>query len=137
MQVVIKDAEVRMQKCIEAFKVEIAKLRTGRAHPSILDHVRIEYYGNDVPIHQVASITVSDSRTLTISPWEKKLIPLIEKAILNADIGLNPVTTSDIMRVPMPALNEERRKELIKVMRHEAEGARVSVRNVRRDANAT
>jgi ribosome recycling factor len=133
---IIKAAEVRMSKSIESFKTEITKLRTGRANPSILDHVKVSYYGNDVPISQVASINVSDARTLTISPWEKNLIGAIEKAIQNSDLGLNPTNTGDLIRVPMPALNEERRRELIKVLRHEAETAKVSIRNVRRDANA-
>lgn len=132
---IIKDAELRMRKSIDAFKNEIAKLRTGRANPGILDHVRVDYYGSEMPINQVANITVSDARTLTITPWEKKMVQAIEKAILNSDLGLNPATTGDIIRVPMPALNEERRKELIKVLRNEAEAARVSVRNARRDAN--
>jgi ribosome recycling factor len=136
MQQVIKDAEVRMRKSIESFKTEITKLRTGRANPSILDHVRIDYYGTEMPINQVANVNVSDARTLTITPWEKKMVILIEKAILNSDLGLNPVTTGDLIRVPMPALNEERRRELIKVVRTEAEAARVSIRNVRRDTNA-
>jgi len=135
MQKVIKDAETRMRKSIDSFKTEITKLRTGRANPGILDHVRVDYYGSEMPINQVASITVTDSRTLTISPWEKKMVSLIEKAILNSDLGLNPATTGDVIRVPLPALNEERRKELIKVLRNEAETARVSIRNVRRDAN--
>jgi len=135
MNTVIKEAETRMRKAIDAFKQEIAKLRTGRAHPSILDHVRVDYYGSEMPINQVANITVSDARTLTITPWEKKMAPVIEKAILNSDLGLNPATSGDTIRVPMPALNEERRKELIRVVRTEAESARVSVRNVRRDAN--
>ena len=135
MRDVIKESEGRMKKCIESFKIEVGKLRTGRASPNILDHVRVEYYGNTVPIHQVSTIHVSDARTLTLSPWEKKMIPVIEKAILNADLGLNPVTSGDIIRVPMPPLNEERRKELIKVVRQEAENARVAIRNVRRDAN--
>jgi len=135
MHRVVKDAEQRMRKSIDAFKVEITKLRTGRAHPSILDHIRVDYYGSPVPISQVANITASDARTLTISPWEKSMVQVIDKAILNADLGLNPVTTGDLIRVPMPALNEERRKELIKVVRQEAESARVSIRNIRRDAN--
>ncbi|MBA3660893.1 MAG: ribosome recycling factor [Gammaproteobacteria bacterium] len=125
-----------MRKSIESFKTEISKLRTGRAHPSILDHIRLDYYGSELPINQVANITVSDARTLTITPWEKKMVQVIEKAIMNSDLGLNPATTGEIIRVPMPALNEERRRELIKVVRTEAESARVGVRNVRRDANA-
>src|SRR5436190_5832092 len=135
MQKIIKDAEVRMRKSIDSFKTEIAKLRTGRAHPSILDHVRIDYYGSPMPLNQVANIVATDARTLTISPWEKAMVQPIEKAILNSDLGLNPATTGDIIRVPMPALNEERRRDLIKVVRTEAESARVSIRNVRRDAN--
>lgn len=136
MTTIAKDADARMRKCIESFKNEIAKLRTGRAHPSILDHVRVDYYGSELPISQVANIVTSDARTLTITPWEKSMIQPIEKAILNSDLGLNPATSGDLIRVPMPALNEERRRELIKVLKSEAEGARVSVRNVRRDANA-
>lgn len=135
MHKVIKDAETRMRKSIDAYKSEIAKLRTGRAHPSILDHIRVDYYGSEMPISQVASIVASDARTLTITPWEKNMVGPIEKAILNSDLGLNPATTGEIIRVPMPALNEERRRELIKVLRNEAESSRVSIRNLRRDAN--
>lgn len=135
-QAVIQDAKARMQKSIESFKSEMSKLRTGRAHPSLLDHVMVDYYGNPTQLNQVANVSASDARTLTITPWEKKLIPVIEKAILNADLGLNPSTTGDIIRVPLPALNEERRKELIKILRAEAENARVSARNARRDANS-
>lgn len=135
MHQIIKDAEVRMRKSIDSFKNEISKLRTGRASPAILDHVRVDYYGSEMPINQVANVTVSDARTLTITPWEKKMVQAIEKAIRNSDLNLNPVVAGDIIRVPMPALNEERRKELIKVVRTEAESARVGIRNVRRDAN--
>ncbi len=135
MHPVIKDAETRMRKSIESYKTEIAKLRTGRAHPSILDHVRVDYYGSEMPISQVANIVASDARTLTITPWEKKMVGAIEKAIHTSDLGLNPATLGDVIRVPMPALNEERRKDLIKVVRTESEAARVSIRNVRRDAN--
>lgn len=137
MNKVVKDTDINMHKCIEAFKTEISKLRTGRAHPSILDHVRVDYYGAEMPINQVANINVSDARTLTVSPWEKSMVSPIEKAIMNAGLGLNPATTGDIIRIPLPALNEERRKELIKVVRAEAETARVSIRNWRRDANTT
>jgi len=136
MHTIVKDAETQMRKRIDSFKAEIAKLRTGRAHPSLLEHVRVDYYGTMLPISQVANVNATDARTLTISPWEKNMIPLIEKAILNSDLGLNPATSSDVIRVPMPALNEERRKELIKVVRTEAETARVNIRTVRRDANA-
>lgn len=135
MHKVNKEAEMRMRRSIDAFKAEIAKLRTGRAHPAILDHIRIDYYGSEMPINQIANVNATDSRTLSITPWEKNMVPVIEKAILNSDLGLNPTTSGDIIRVPMPALNEERRKELIKVVRNEAESARVSIRNVRRDAN--
>jgi ribosome recycling factor len=135
MTTIAKDAEARMRKGIDAFKLAIAKLRTGRAHPSILDHIRVDYYGNEMPLNQVANITVSDSRTLMIAPWEKGMVAVIEKAILNSDLGLNPATAGMVIRVPLPPLNEERRKELIKVVRNEAETARVGIRNVRRDAN--
>jgi ribosome recycling factor len=136
MHKITKDSEARMRKCIDAFKVELTKLRTGRAHPSILDHVRVDYYGSDLPISQVANIAASDARTITITPWEKNMVNPIDKAIRDSGLGFNPVTTGDLIRVPMPALNEERRKELIKVVRTEAEAARVSIRNARRDANA-
>lgn len=136
MHKIIKDAETRMSKCIDSFKIEITKLRTGRAHPSILDHVRVDYYGSEMPINQVANVTASDARTLTITPWEKSMVNAIDKAIRESGLGLNPVTTGDLIRVPMPALNEERRRDLIKVVKQEAESARVSIRNVRRDGNA-
>lgn len=136
MHQITKTAEGRMRKSIDSFKTEIAKLRTGRASPSILDHVRVDYYGSEMPLSQVANVTASDSRTLTITPWEKNMVQVIEKAILNSGLGLNPATAGTVIRVPMPPLNEERRKELIKVVRTEAEAARVSIRNVRRDANA-
>ena len=135
MNTVVKETEARMQKGVEAFKLGIAKVRTGRAHPSLLDQVRVDYYGNATPLSQVANITISDARTLAITPWEKKMIPMIEKAIMTSGLGLNPATTSDVIRVPLPALTEERRKELTKVVRNEAENARVSIRSVRRDAN--
>jgi len=131
----IKDAEVRMQKGIESFKQAMSKLRTGRANVSLLEHVRVEYYGNPVPLNQVANITVGDSRTLMVSPWEKKMTPVIEKSIMTADLGLNPVTAGDVIRVPLPAITEERRKELIKLVRQEAETAKIGIRNIRRDMN--
>ena len=130
-----KSAAVRMAKSVEALRKELGKIRTGRAHASLLDHVTVSYYGSDVPLNQVASITVSDPRTLAISPWEKKIIPDIEKAIVRSDLGLNPVTSSDVIRVPLPPLTEERRKEMIRVVRQEAEQARIAVRNIRRTAN--
>lgn len=135
MSNVIKDTEVRMQKSVESFKIDISKVRTGRAHPSLLDQVRVDYYGTPTPLSQVANITIADSRTLAITPWEKKMIPVIEKAIMTSNLGLNPATSSDVIRVPLPALTEERRKELTKVVRNEAETARVTIRNARRDAN--
>ena len=130
-----KDASSRMAKSVEALRYEFGKIRTGRAHASLLDHVTVSYYGSQVPLNQVASITVSDPRTLAISPWEKKSIPDIEKAIVRSDLGLNPVTGSDVVRVPLPPLTEERRKEMTRVVRHEAEQARIAVRNIRRAAN--
>ena len=130
-----KSAAVRMAKSVEALRQELGKIRTGRAHASLLDHVTVSYYGSDVPLNQVASITVSDPRTLAISPWEKKIIPDMEKAIVRSDLGLNPVTSSDVIRVPLPPLTEERRKEMIRVVRQEAEQARIAVRNIRRTAN--
>ena len=130
-----KDAEARMARSVEALRQELGKIRTGRAHARLLDHVMVSYYGSDVPLNQVASITVSDPRTLAISPWEKKIIPDVEKAIVRSDLGLNPVTGSDVIRVPLPPLTEERRKEMTRVVRQEAEQARVAVRNVRRNAN--
>ena len=132
---IVKDADQRMDKSIEVMKHELAKIRTGRAHPSLLEHVTVNYYGSDVPLNQAASIGVVDSRTLSITPWDKKMISNLEKAILNSDLGLNPVTAGDIIRVPLPPLTEERRRELIKVVRAEAEKTRVAVRNIRRDAN--
>lgn len=131
----IKDAESRMDKSVHAFREELSKMRTGRAHPSLLDHVVVSYYGSDTPLAQVGSVNVSDAQTLVVTPWEKSLIPAIEKAIMQADLGLNPVTSGDCVRVPLPPLTEERRKEFVKLVKAEAEHARVAVRNVRRDAN--
>jgi ribosome recycling factor len=124
-----------MAKSIDALKHELAKIRTGRAHPSLLDHVTVSYYGNDVPLSQTANITVEDARTLSVTPWERNMVQAIEKAILTSDLGLNPATAGTVIRVPMPPLTEQRRKDLIKVVRHEAENARVAIRNIRRDAN--
>jgi len=130
-----KDAAERMRKSVEALVHELAKIRTGRAHPSLLDHVMVNYYGSDVPIKQVANIGAEDARTLAVSPWEKGMVQAVEKAILQSDLGLNPNTAGTVIRVPMPPLTEERRRDLIKVARHEAEQGRVAVRNIRRDAN--
>ena len=129
-----KSTEQRMGKSIEAFKNDLGKVRTGRAHTGLLDHVMVDYYGTATPINQVAKVILLDSRTIGVTPFEKKLITTVEKAIRESDLGLNPATSGDTIRLPMPALTEERRKELIKVVKHEAENARVAVRNLRRDA---
>ncbi len=131
-----KDAKVRMQKSLDALANNFNKIRTGRAHPSILDSITVDYYGTETPLSQVANISVLDARTLSISPWEKQLTPDIEKAILKSDLGLNPSTTGELIRLPMPALTEETRKNFIKQARSEAENAKISIRNVRRDALA-
>jgi ribosome recycling factor len=131
-----KDAAQRMAKSVDALRHELAKIRTGRAHPSLLDHIIVSYYGSDVPIKQVANVTAEDARTLAVVPWEKGMVQAVEKAILQSDLGLNPNTAGTVIRVPMPPLTEERRRDLIKVARHEAEQARVAVRNIRRDANS-
>jgi ribosome recycling factor len=130
-----KNAEQKMQKSIEALKGDLSKVRTGRAHTGLLDHVMVDYYGNPTAIPKVANVTLIDGRTIGISPWEKKMLGAIEKAIRESDLGLNPATQGDMVRVPMPLLTEERRRELIKVIKHEGEAAKVAVRNVRRDAN--
>ncbi len=130
-----KSFEQKMQKTIEAFKADLAKIRTGRAHTGLLDHVQVDYYGSPVPVSQVANIGLADARTITVQPWEKKMVSAVEKAIRDADLGLNPSTMGEIIRVPMPMLTEERRKELAKVVKGEAEGAKIAVRNLRRDAN--
>ncbi len=131
-----KGAEQRMVKSVEALKADLGKVRTGRAHAGILDHIQVDYYGSPTPLSQVANVTLIDARTIGVTPWEKKMASVIEKAIRDSDLGLNPSTTGDLVRVPMPALTEERRRDLIKVVRGEAEDARIAVRNVRRDANA-
>jgi len=130
------DAKDRMGKSIEALKQDLGKIRTGRAHASLLDHIRVEYYGSEVPLSQVANVSVEDSRTLTVSPWEKPMVQVIEKAIMTSDLGLNPSSAGTVIRIPMPPLTEERRKDLVRVVRSEAEGARVAIRNIRRDANS-
>jgi ribosome recycling factor len=136
-QEIIKEAEGRMRKSIDALHLELTKLRLGRAVPSLLDHVTVSYYGTATPLNQVANITVLDARTLMVSPWEKNLVQDVEKAILTSDLGLNPATSSDGIRIPLPALTQERRKELTKVVRNETENTKVAVRNIRRDANHT
>ncbi|MCP4494223.1 MAG: ribosome recycling factor [Gammaproteobacteria bacterium] len=130
-----QDALNRMNKSIGAFKVELSKIRTGRAHVSLLNHITVDFYGSEVPIGQAANLSVEDSRTLAVTPWDKSMVSVIEKAILTSDLGLNPSTAGTVIRVPMPPLTEERRKELVKVVRELAENARVAVRNIRRDGN--
>jgi len=129
-----KDAADRMAKSVESLRQEMTKIRTGRAHTSLLDHITVEYYGSQVPLNQVSNVGVEDSRTLTITPWEKDMVSVIEKAIMTSDLGLNPASAGTVIRVPLPPLTEERRKDMIRVVRHEAEGSRIAVRNIRRDA---
>lgn len=135
LEKLINETTQRMEKSVEALKGEFSKLRSGRAHPSLIEHLMVSYYGSDAPLKQVANITVEDSRTLGITPFDKTMVQAIEKAIMTADLGLNPATSGTIIRVPLPAMTEARRKEMIKILKHEAEQARVSIRNVRRDAN--
>jgi len=125
----------KMQRSLEAFKSDLAKIRTGRAHTGLLDHIQVDYYGSNVPISQVANMSLIDARTIGVQPWEKKMVQAVERAIRDADLGLNPATQGDLIRVPMPALTEERRRELVKVVKNEAETAKIAVRNLRRDAN--
>lgn len=129
-------ADQKMQKTLETLKTDLGKVRTGRAHTGILDHVTVDYYGSPVPIAQVANVSLADARTITVQPWEKKMVGPVEKAIRDSDLGLNPSSSGDVIRVPMPPLTEERRRDLIKVVRAEGENAKVAVRNVRRDANS-
>ncbi|UJS23983.1 ribosome recycling factor [Thiothrix winogradskyi] len=131
-----KDAEQRMHKSIDALRNDLTKIRTGRAHPSLLDQVTVDYYGSDVPLSQVANVSTEDARTLKVVPWEKQMAAKIEKAILTSNLGLNPANDGNAIRVPLPALTEERRRDLVKVVKAEAEGARVAIRNIRRDANS-
>ena len=128
-----EDAEIRMGKSVASLKNDLTKLRTGRAHTSLLDHITVEYYGSEVPLSQVANVSVLDSRTLSVSPWEKPMVQAIEKAIMNSNMGLNPATTGELIRIPLPPLTEERRKDMIKVVRAEGESAKVAIRNIRRD----
>ena len=132
-----RTTEHKMQKSVEALKIDLAKVRTGRAHIGLLDHVQVDYYGSMVPVNTVANVTLLDTRTLGVQPWEKNMVSKVEKAIRDCDLGLNPAAQGDVIRVPMPALTEERRRDLIKVVKHECENARVAMRNLRRDANAT
>jgi ribosome recycling factor len=129
-----KDASVRMAKSVASLQQDLTKIRTGRAHTSLLDHITVEYYGSQVPLNQVSNVGIEDSRTLVVTPWEKDMVQPIEKAIMTSDLGLNPATAGTVIRVPLPALTEERRKDMIRVVRNEAEGGRIAIRNIRRDA---
>lgn len=131
-----KDAALKMSNSLEALQTAFSRIRTGRAHTSLLDHIKVDYYGSASALNQVAKVAIEDSRTLTVTPWEKDMVAPIEKAIMNSDLGLNPASAGTVIRIPMPPLTEERRKDLVRVVRQEAENARVSVRNARRDANA-
>src|SRR5262245_5807833 len=130
-----KGAEQKMQKSVESLKTDFAKIRTGRAHTGLLDHIQVDYYGTPTPLAQVGQVGLGDARTITVQPWDKKMVPVVEKAIRDSDLGLNPATSGDIVRVPLPPLTEQRRKELVKVVKHEGENAKVAIRNLRRDAN--
>jgi len=132
---IIKDADVRMGKTIEALKGDLAKMRTGRASPSLIEHIMVSFYGTDTPLGQTANISVSDARTLSVTPWDKTMVQSIEKAIMNSGLGLNPVTAGEVIRIPLPALTEETRKDMIRMVRQEVEHSRVAIRNIRRDAN--
>ncbi len=133
---ITQDAQTRMVKSVESLRTELTKIRTGRAHPSLLDQVMVDYYGSMTPIKQVANVVAEDSRTLAVTPWEKPMVKAIEKAIMSADLGLNPLTAGTVIRVPMPALTEERRRDLVRVVKAEGESGKISVRNIRRDANS-
>ncbi len=135
MDKIIKEADVRMQKCIDAFHNELSRLRSGRASPGLVEHITVDYYGQETPLSQVASVVAENARTLMVTPWDKAMVQAIEKAIMSSNLGLNPSTAGTAIRIPLPALSEERRRDLVKVLRDEAEKARVSIRNVRRDAN--
>ena len=134
LQDIMKDADERMGKSVDSLRGELKKLRTGRAHTSLLDHITVEYYGSEVPLSQVANVGVEDARTLTITPWERQMVSVVEKAIMTSDLGLNPTTAGTVIRVPLPPLTEERRRDMTKVVRHEGENAKVAIRNIRRDA---
>ena len=131
-----QDAATRMGKSVDALKHELSKIRTGRAHPSLLDQISVSYYGSETPLSQVANVAIEDSRTLTVTPWEKGMVQAIEKAIMSSDLGLNPATSGTVIRIPLPPLTEERRRDLVKLVKQEAENSRVAIRNIRRDANS-
>ncbi|MCK5662093.1 MAG: ribosome recycling factor [Thiotrichaceae bacterium] len=135
IDIIITDAEERMQKSVLSLKADFIKIRTGRAHTSLLDHIIVSYYGSDVPINQVANVGVLDSRTISVTPYEKSMVSTVEKAIRDSNLGLNPSNVGNLLRLPLPPMTEERRRDLVKVVRHEAEGGRVAIRNIRRDAN--
>lgn len=135
MNSILREAEDRMKKCVASLKTELSKLRTGRAHAGLLDHIEVECYGSAMPLSQVASVSVADARMLLVTPWDKQMVPSIEKAIRISDLGLNPATSGTAIRVPLPALTEERRRDLVKLVKQEGEGAKVAIRNIRRDAN--
>jgi ribosome recycling factor len=130
-----KTATDKMQKSVETLRVDLGKIRTGRAHIGLIDHIRVDYYGTEVPLSQVGNVTLADARTISVQPFEKKMVQVVEKAIRDSDLGVNPATSGDVIRVPMPPLTEERRRELTKIVKHEGENAKVAVRNIRRDAN--
>jgi len=132
---ILKDAGSRMKKSVEALENEMSRLRTGRAHPSLLEHVKVDYHGTEVPLSQVANISTEDARSLKVTPWEQPLVKVVEKAIIDSDLGLNPNTAGNTIRVPVPPMTEDRRKDMVKVVKGEAENARVAIRNIRRDAN--
>ena len=133
---ILADAETRMGKSVDSLRTELTKIRTGRAHPSLLDQLSVDYYGTETPIKQVANVTVEDSRTLAVAPWEKQMVAVVEKAIINSGLGLNPATSGNLIRIPMPPLTEERRRGLVKVVKGEGENAKIAIRNIRRDANS-
>ena len=134
IQDIRKQSTEKMGKSVDALKNDLAKVRTGRAHAGLIDHIRVDYYGSEMPINQVANVTLADARTIQIQPFEKKMVQVVEKAIRDSDLGVNPATSGDVIRIPMPALTEERRKEMAKIVKHEGENAKVAVRNIRRDA---
>ncbi len=133
---ILKDGEARMGKSVDALESELGKMRTGRAHPSLLEHIKVDYYGSETALSQVANINAEDARMLTVTPWEQSMVQAVEKAIINSDLGLNPNTAGTVIRVPVPPMTEERRRDMVKVVKSEAENARVAVRNIRRDANS-
>ncbi len=137
IETIKKDAKSRMGKSIESLQLELSRIRTGRAHPSLLDHVMVDFYGSEVPIGQAANVSNSDARTLSIQPWDKAMVAVIEKAIINSDLGITPTSAGEVIRISLPPLTEERRKDLVKIVKAEGENAKVAIRNIRRDANST